>query len=204
MTRIWVCLACLPVALSFLSSSAPIKSVQSTSGTLGTGSAPARPRPKDLPPSRTHSEVRIDESVTYRPTPPNRGRVAAPQKGRPLQAGIVSSFSLNPVTGSKWFNLGRDGQVGVFGIVSTGAAQIRLQFSRAALPRGARLFVYSMKNRDEIYGPYLDREPSKDGKFWTPPVEGDGIIVEYFTPGHSLRSKSGNVPFLVSAISHIF
>ena len=203
MTRIWAFLACLPLALYFFSSSASNKLPQSTSGTLGTGSAPARPRAKDLPPSRTHSEIRIDESVIYRPTPPSRGMAAAPQKGRPLQAGVVSSYSLNPQTGSKWFNLGRDGQVGVFGIVSTGA-QTRLQFSRVALPKGAKLFVYSMKNPDEIYGPYLDRGPSKDGKFWTPPVEGDGIIVEYFTPGRSPRSRSGNVPFQVSAIGHIF
>src|SRR5258707_5134472 len=59
-----------------------------------------------------------------------------------------------------------------------------------------------MKNPEEIYGPYNGFRPSDPGNFWTPPVEGDEIAVEYFT-GRSL-SELNSAPFRVSQVSHIF
>lgn len=81
---------------------------------------------------------------------------------------------------------------------------MRVHFTDVDLPGGAKLFVYAMKNPDEIYGPFMGRGPSGDKTLWTPPVDGDGVIVEYFTPDSSSRSRDKPPPFLVSAISHIF
>ncbi len=158
--------------------------------------------PTEAPPSRNHKEIKVDQSVTYRLPPPDSIQPAK-GKGR-LQVGVVRPLSLNPILKSKWFNLGPDGRVGVFGLVSSGAVQVRVHFTAVDLPRGAKLFVYSMKNPGEIYGPFTGRGPSGDKTFWTPPVDGDGVIVEYFTPGSSPRFKEKPPPFLVSAISHIF
>jgi hypothetical protein len=158
---------------------------------------------KEAPPSRTHRQVRIDESVTYRlePISPN----TTPQgKGRPLQVGITRRLSLDPLAKSKWFNLERGGQVGIFGIISAGALQLRVHFVKVDLPRGAKIFISSMKNPDEYYGPFEGRGPSNDGTFWTPPVAGEGVIIEYFIPGRSSRSKNSPSPFMVSEVSHVF
>ena len=156
----------------------------------------------EAPPSKTHKEVKIDQAVTYRLPPPD-ALPAAKGKGR-LQVGVTRPLVLNPVFKSKWFDLGPDGRVGVFGLVSSGAVQVRVHFTDVDLPRGAKLFVYSMKNPGEIYGPFTGRGPSGDKTFWTPPVDGDGVVVEYVTPGSTSRFKEKPPPFLVSAISHIF
>lgn len=156
----------------------------------------------EAPPSRMHKEIKVDQAVTYRLPPP--GAIpAAKGKGR-LQVGVARPFSLNPILKSKWFDLGPVGRVGVFGLVSSGAVQLRVHFTDVDLPRGAKLFVYSMKNPDEIYGPFTGRGPSGNKTLWTPPIDGDGVVVEYFTPGSTPRLKEKPPPFLVSAISHIF
>lgn len=158
---------------------------------------------KEAPPSRTHKQIRIDESVTYRLPPPD-GSAPATGKGRPLQIGVTRQLSLNPLEKSKWFSLGRGGQVAVFGIISAGALQLRVRFTDVALPRGAKIFVSSLKNPDEYYGPFDGRGPNNDGTFWTPPVTGEGVMIEYFIPGRSSQPKSGPSPFMVSEVSHIF
>ena len=156
----------------------------------------------EAPPSRIHKEIKVDDAVIYR-LPPADAIPAAKGKGR-LQVGVAQPFSLNPVIKSKWFDLGPDGRVGIFGLVSSGAAQLRVHFTEVDLPGGAKLFVYSLKNPGEIYGPFTARGPSGDKTFWTPPVDGDGVVVEYVTPGSTPRFKEKPPPFLVSAISHIF
>ena len=160
------------------------------------------PEHKEMPPSRIHKEIKVDQSVIYRLPPPG-ALPAAKGKGR-LQTGGSRPFSLNPILKAKWYDLGPNGRVGVFGLVSSGAVQVRVHFTDVDLPRGAKIFVYAMKNPDEIYGPFTGRGPSGDKTFWTPPVDGDGVVVEYFAPGSSPRLRDKPPPFLVSAISHIF
>ena len=199
MKKFWT-LFVLIIELSFPASAQNTKPAQAGMARLENAKLKDK---KETPPSRTHKEIKIDQSVTYRMPPPDAIQTVK-GKGRPLQTGVLRSLSLNPILKSKWFDLGRDGRVGVFGLVSSGAVQVRVHFTDVDLPRGAKLFVYSMKNPDEIYGPFMERGPSGDRTLWTPPVDGDGIIVEYFAPGSSPRSKSKLPPFLVSAISHIF
>lgn len=158
---------------------------------------------KEAPPSRRHKQIKVDESVTYR-LPPLNPQMTPQGKGRPLQIGVTRPLSLDPRNKSKWFNLQRGGQVGVFGIISKSALQLRVHFTEVALPRGAKIFISSMKNPDEFYGPFEGRGPNGDGSFWTPLVEGEGVIIEYFVPGPSSPPKNGPSPFIISEVSHIF
>ncbi len=95
-----------------------------------------------------------------------------------------------------------EGEVRVMGIVSEGALYTRVHFSHMSLPKGARVFVYSLKNPEEFYGPYEGHGASPDGTFWTPPMEGDGAVIEYFSPSTAIDSRT--IPFQVSEISHIY
>jgi hypothetical protein len=95
-----------------------------------------------------------------------------------------------------------EGDVRVMGVVSEGALYTRVQFTGMALPAGARVFVYSMKNGDEFYGPYEGQGPSQDGTFWTPPMKGDGVVIEYFVP-----KSAANLPgthFKISQVAHVY
>src|SRR5262249_51068743 len=92
-----------------------------------------------------------------------------------------------------------EGDVLVMGIVSEGSLYTRVQFTEMDLPVGARVFVYSIANPDEFYGPYEGHGASESGTFWTPPMKGEGVVIEYFSP-----TATNGIPFKVSKISHVY
>jgi len=117
--------------------------------------------------------------------------------------GVVRSLDrlFNPLSNGKLYRV-VEGDVRVMEVVSEKALYTRVHFRGMSLPVGARVFVYSLKNADEFYGPYEGRGPSEDGTFWTPPMAGEGVVIEYFTP--SGQAEGARTPFKVSDISHIF
>jgi hypothetical protein len=119
-----------------------------------------------------------------------------------LHIGTVRSLKtpLDPLTDTD-VHIIQSGVVRVAGVVSSGAVSVRVQFKDMSLPDGARVFIYSMSNPDEYYGPYEGRGSTQDGTFWTPPVSGEGVVIEYFVPS---GTKSTDIPFKVSEIAHIY
>ena len=119
-----------------------------------------------------------------------------------FHVGVVRSLKtpLDPRTDSDVHSI-QTGVVRVAGVVSSGALAVRVQFKEMSLPAGARVFVYSMSNPDEYYGPFEGHGVSQDGTFWTPAVSGEGIVIEYFAP---TATESTQVPFKVSEIAHIY
>jgi len=117
-----------------------------------------------------------------------------------LRIGVVRQLGLplNPISDSAFYRLA-EGEVRVAAIVSSGSLRTRLHFEGMSLPTGARVFVYSMSDPDEFYGPYEGHGASDDGTFWTPPLTGEGVVIEYFTPA-GLTSRG--VPFRISEVSH--
>ena len=119
-----------------------------------------------------------------------------------LQIGVVRALPrpLDLLTNSASYTV-PEGHVRVASVVTEGALYTRVQFRRMSLPAGARLFIYSASNQDEYYGPYEGHGESADGTFWTPPIRGDSVVIEYFTPA---EVNSTNSPFKISAIAHIY
>ncbi len=165
---------------------------------------------ESAPPSRFHKEVRIDESDIYRLPPQeergSEGEVNQGKSSKRLQIGVIRDIQppLDPLLDAKWFDLERNQKVGVMAIASEGARQIRVRFEGVNLPPRAKLFVYSTKNREEIYGPYVERGPSGTGVFWSPPVEGEGAVIEYVVGGDRADTRPGATPFKISQVSHVF
>lgn len=154
------------------------------------------------PPSNIYREIKLRSSDIYRLAPEN-SRAARKGPTKKIQVGNVRSISLNPLTQSRCFDLGNAGHAALMAVVSSGARQVRIHFTKTALPDGARLFVYSLNNVSEIYGPYELRGPSGSGDFWSPPVEGDGVVIEYYSPRPATRFNK-KTPFRVTEISHVF
>ncbi len=117
-----------------------------------------------------------------------------------LRIGVVRQLSvpLDPISDGALYYVS-EGEVRVAAILSAGSLRTRLHFTDTSLPSGARVFVYSMDNPEEFYGPYEGHGPSEDGTFWTPPLTGEGVVVEYFTPS---GATSADPPFKISEISH--
>ncbi len=175
--------------------------------------APAKPKPVETVPveikaqrgqaplRKFYGQLKADASKTIYLRPlTEREKRQKPEKF--LQIGIVRSLPrpLNLLTDSASYTV-PEGDVHVASVVSEGALYTRVNFRRMSLPAGARIFVYSAANPDEYYGPYEGRGESADGTFWTPPVRGDTVIIEYFTPA---GTNSTNSPLKIFAIAHIY
>jgi len=155
----------------------------------------------EAPLRKVYGQLKADTSKTLHLSPlTEREKRQKPEKF--LQIGVVRSLPrpLNPLIDSASYTV-PEGDVRVSSIVTKGALYTRVQFSRMSLPAGARVFVYSASNQDEYYGPYEGHGESADGTFWTPPIRGDSVIIEYFTPA---GTNSTNSPFKIFAIAHIY
>jgi uncharacterized protein (TIGR03437 family) len=150
----------------------------------------------EAPLSRKYDSIRIEAAPLHRLPAPRPEELRPKNAEKKLRIGVNRRLPqpLDESAGSSFFDL-PEGRAGVMRVGSAGAVQIRLHFSRVALSANARLFVYSAKNPDEFYGPYRRDD---GGDFWTPPLEGEEAVVEFFAP-------DGEQPeFQIVEVSHIF
>jgi lysyl endopeptidase len=173
-----------------------------------------QPGPRELaargaaPLSRVRAEIRL-EAVPLRRLPPltekERG-VTEETDGARRRLRVGAARTLTPPLGETSEAAGYgapEGQLLLARVASPGALRLRLRLAEVDLPEGARLFIYSRSRPDEFAGPYTGRGPGGDGTFWTPPLAGGEVVVEYFAPTAALPA-AGRLPFSVTEVSHIF
>lgn len=150
-----------------------------------------------------HPEIRIESSAIRRLAPPRSSELQQERKSQRLRIGAVRALDrpIDALAGMTAFNV-QGGRLYIARVVSEDALSIRLHFTGASLPPGARLFVYSIENRDHFFGPYESNGPNGDGEFWTPPVVGDGAVIEYFAP--DVDKGDPALPFRVAQLTHAF
>jgi len=157
----------------------------------------------EVPFNRIYAHLKLGATKTKRLGQLSPSEKEKSKKGKKfLRIGVVRSLEspLDPLSDSELYPV-TEGYIRVAGIVSEGAVGVRVQFKDMSLPQGARVFVYSLSNPNEFYGPYEGRGPSKDGSFWTPAILGDTAVIEYFTPA---KSDSAKDPFKVNSIAHVY
>ena len=159
----------------------------------------------EAPLSRVYDYLKVEPAKIRRLPALTAAEMRMDPSEKILRIGVVRPLALpiNPLTDSPPYRL-VEGDVRVMGIVSEGALYTRVHFSSMSLPPGARVFVYSVKNPDDFYGPYEGHGLSEDGTFWTPPLAGEEVVIEYFTRLSSGTGTSSEIPFGVSEISHTF
>ncbi|HEY0659500.1 MAG TPA: hypothetical protein VGD05_13545, partial [Pyrinomonadaceae bacterium] len=159
---------------------------------------------KELPLSRVYEYIKPAASKKTRLPKLTEAQKPSSPAGKKMQIGTVRELErqVSKVFQGDAFTV-VGGKVWITEITSEEALQTRLRFSNMDLPEGAKVFVYSAANPNEIYGPYEKRGDSETGDFWTPPVEGDSVTVEYFVPGENALTKS-KLPFQIIEVSHIY
>ena len=176
--------------------------------------APDKPKVKDTTPNtvkaargevpfnRIYGHLKLSSTKTKRLGQLNPSEEKKWKDDKVLRIGVVRSLAtpLDPLSDSELYPV-TEGYIRVAGVVSEGATAVRVQFKDMALPPGARVFVYSLANPNEYYGPFDGRDASEDGTFWTPSMQGDTAVIEYFTPA---GNNSNKTPFTVSSIAHIY
>jgi lysyl endopeptidase len=156
------------------------------------------------PLSRLYDYIKLDELKVRRlPQLDERDLPVDDGTKKREQIGVTRTLTLDALSTTSFYRV-PGGSVGVIGIVTEGALMTRVHFSDVALPPGATIFVYSMRNREEFYGP-LEGGMLGDRTFWTPPVTGEGIIIEYFIPdGPGWTPDQSARYFNISEVSHIY
>jgi hypothetical protein len=160
---------------------------------------------RELPPSRVNEFIKPDAGKAIRlPRLSEAEKSAAASTVKKMRIGTVRQLDqkVSDFSQAADYAIG-DGKVWVFEVVSEAAIQTRLRFTNMNLPAGAKVFVRSAKNLNDVYGPFENTGETKDGSFWTPPIEGDDVIIEYYAPNRSAASKDV-LPFEIVEVSHIF
>ncbi len=180
---------------------------------------PAKPKPElslkekaqrgTAPLSRLYSQVKL-ESVRVRRLPALDPRQMRPERNSiRLRIGAVRQPD-QPLVAQKDATLFQvaEGNLYVMRVATEGAVMARLHFSQVALPSDARLFVYSLANPDDFHPLHI---PGDDGlnvvgqhEFWTPPMTGEEIVIEYLVPGKGSDDPAAAQPFIIDQVSHIF
>jgi hypothetical protein len=158
----------------------------------------------EIPFSRVYDFIKVEAQAIHRLPPldeSEKQQEAGPEMKLKVGAARPFQTPLEILSGGTPYSIA-EGEVRVIGVVSEGALFTRVHFDKTAMPRGARLFVSSMNNPDEVYGPYDGHGPSEDGSFWSPPVKGEGVVIEYFSPAGA--AESAGEPFQVVGVSHGF
>lgn len=153
------------------------------------------------PLSKLYGHLKTDPAKVKRLPPIDPREKLKDLQEKMVRIGVVRPLEapFDPLTDSAIYSV-REGDVRVGAVVSEGALYTRVHFKGMSLPDGARVFVYSASNPDEYYGPYEGRGPSDNGTFWTPPLSGDAVVVEYISP----PGTKSNAPFKVFEVSHIY
>ena len=163
--------------------------------------APDKPKVKDTRPNnvkaargevpfnRIYGHLKLNSTKTKRLGQLTPSEEKKKKDDKVLHIGVVRPLAtpLDPLSDSEVYPV-TEGYIRVAGVVSEGATAVRVQFKDMALPPGARVFVYSQSNPNEFYGPFDGRDAAEDGTFWTPSMQGDTAIIEYFTPAAWIQS----------------
>ena len=160
-------------------------------------------QPGKFPLSRFYGNLKLSPEKTVKLPPlPENEKQPLPNDKR-LRIGTVRKFEkpIREITDGSIFSVA-EGDVWLIEVKSEEAVQIRLHFTDASLPPGSKIIVYSSKNPDETYI-YEKSDTTGNSSFWTPSIEGDSVVIEYFTPNKD-EFRERALPFRVSEIGHIF
>lgn len=159
----------------------------------------------EAPPSQLYRQINRQAAAGKRLPAPSARELQQERNSLRLRIGAIRQLN-SPL--SSWEEMTSysvpEGQVYVTRIASEGALSLRLHFTDVSLPEGARLFVASEQTPENFSGPYQQNGPNRDGTFWTPPLRGDSVVIEYFVPSAADKTRSVSLPFRVKQLSHGF
>lgn len=119
--------------------------------------------------------------------------------GTPLRIGFRMAADLSPATAGAWEDLDNGDRIWRLRVRTAGALWVVLGFDQFRLEPGATLFVYD----PALQAPrsYTAADVRDHGELWTPPIEGDELVVELLWPAE----LAGVEPRLhLGAVSHGF
>ena len=116
--------------------------------------------------------------------------------GVPERIGFPVETDITPSNLGTWDDLGNGDRLWRLRLASPGALWMVLGFDAYHLQDGGRLWFYDEQKRT-VLGPFGAADIRDHGELWTPPIEGDAVVVELFWPsalaGQAPRMHLGTV-----------
>ena len=119
--------------------------------------------------------------------------------GGPMIFAHPFEVEITPQTRGHWETLEDGSALWRLRVASSQARHMNFGFSRFNLPEGAALWLYNRAG-DYIEGPYGAADRSHRGRFFTPVVFGDEIVIELYLPS----GNTGDVDLVLSRVNHGF
>jgi hypothetical protein len=118
----------------------------------------------------------------------------------PLRFAVRQSANVTPATHGLWEELPGGAQLWRLRITSPGALSLNLGFTRYVMPEGGKLSVYTPDER-VLRGPYTAADNEAHGQLWTPPLDGDELVVAAELPPGIARAR---LELALAAVNHGF
>jgi hypothetical protein len=126
---------------------------------------------------------------------------AAQTRLGPLRIGVTQEFSPLTTSQGKWMETADGGRLWTAWFNAPGAIAIRLRVKPGRMVSGAELIVYDANDASQVHGLSLHAARKKSAEFWTPPVFGEAVRLEYFLPAGVEQDPDEDF-FTVDAIAH--
>ena len=120
------------------------------------------------------------------------------RKDIPYRIGFPMTVDFTPANSGTWEDLRGGGRVWRFVVSSDAAIWVVLGFDVYDLPEGASLFVYDPAQKT-VQGPYTVSDVREHHQLWTPPIEGDTLVVELNWPD---KLKGSEPKLHLGTVSH--
>jgi hypothetical protein len=119
-----------------------------------------------------------------------------PPKDEPPRFAYSIPVTISPYSHGSWQQIiDESTQIWRVRIVSQGAVNLNLGFTKFKMPSGGCMFIYSPDQRT-ILGPYSEKDNEVHGQLWTPIINGDVIIIEVTVPSQSISELELEIGFV--------
>ncbi len=98
------------------------------------------------------------------------------------RVGVELAVDHDPTEPGAWVPDGEGGRYWSMQIVAPGARAMRVHFTQFFVPAPGEVYVRPSGEAETAHGPYAGSGIDPTGEFWSPTLEGDGVIVEYHEP----------------------
>lgn len=119
-----------------------------------------------------------------------------PPKDEPPRFAYSIPVTISPYSHGSWQQIiDESTQIWRVRIVSQGAVNLNLGFTKYNMPSGGCLFLYSPDQRT-IVGPYSEKDNEAHGQLWTPIINGEVIIIEVTIPIQAISELELEIGFV--------
>jgi len=118
-----------------------------------------------------------------------------PTKDEPPRFAYSIPVAISPFSHGSWQQLDTYTQIWRVRIVSQGALNLNLGFTKFKMPSGGCLFLYSPDHKT-IIGPFSEKDNEVHGQLWTPIINGEEIIIEVTIPVRAISELELEIGFV--------